>query len=255
MEIVPEEESVLHLQHVQRLEAIGTMTTGVAHDFNNLLTAILGNVQLAKRKLEPGSAAENSIEQIEKASHQAVLLTNQLLAFSRRQQSKREPLCLNHTIAEILTMVVRIIGKKINISTVYDPRLSMVFANSSQIEQLLINLCINARDAMPDGGKISIETSAIRLEENFCRQYQNLTPGRFALIRVRDNGTGMDKETIERIFEPFYTTKEMGKGTGLGLSMARTIIEQHHGHINVRSAVGKGATFDVLLPAITDLVL
>ena len=236
------------LQQSQKMEAIGTLAGGVAHDFNNLLTVILGNTYLALRNLQPDDPTQLRLIEVEKASSRAAVLTRQLLAFGRRQHLERRAINLNETIGEIMKLLQRIIGEDVEVNVKAGSGLSAVFADPAQIEQVVMNLAVNARDAMPGGGKLTIETSNVTLDENYRRQYPFVQPGRYVEIRVSDNGTGMDAETQGRIFEPFFTTKEVGKGTGLGLSMVYGIIKQHDGHINVYSEAGLGTTFRIYLP-------
>jgi PAS domain S-box-containing protein len=236
------------LQQWQKMEAIGTLTGGVAHDFNNLLTAILGNTQLAQRKLPPNDPIQLRLMEVTDAGNRAAELTHKLLAFSRRQHLERRTVNLNHTIGKIVTLIERIIGEDVEMSVKYASDLSAVFADPGQLEQVIMNLAVNARDAMPSGGKLTIETSNVELDESYCRLYPSVIPGRYVQIRVSDSGTGMDEETQARIFEPYFTTKEVGKGTGLGLSMAYGIIKQHDGNINIYSELGLGTTFKIYLP-------
>jgi two-component system cell cycle sensor histidine kinase/response regulator CckA len=235
------------LRQSQKMEAIGTLAGGVAHDFNNLLN-ILGNAQLAIGKLEPEHPLQLRLAEIEKAGKRAAVLTRQLLAFGRRQHLERRVINLNEAISEILKLLQRIIGEDIEVRMKSAPGLASVFADPSQIEQVVMNLGVNARDAMPGGGQLTIETSHVELDENYSRQYPYIQPGEYVQIMISDSGTGMDQKTQSRIFEPFFTTKEVGKGTGLGLSMVYGIVKQHEGHINVYSEVGKGTTFKVYLP-------
>lgn len=244
-------ETESRLRQSQKLEAIGTLTGGVAHDFNNLLTAILGNVQLAFRKISPADPVQINLVEIEKAGNRAAGLTRQLLAFSRRQHLNRNSINLNDTIAEIFKLIERVIGADVHITAGYDQDLWPVYADSAQIEQIIMNLSINARDAMPDGGRLTIETSNIELDEHYSRHYPYVKPGKYVQIKVSDTGSGMDEETKVRIFEPFFTTKEVNKGTGLGLAMIYGIVKQHEGHINVYSELGHGTTFKIFLPATT----
>lgn len=238
----------------QKMEAIGTLAGGIAHDFNNLLTVILGNTEIAFDQIQPAHPVGLRLTEIEKAAHRAAVLTRQLLAFSRRQQIERSIINVNHTIAEIMKLLDRIIGVDVKVKVTAGSQLSAVFADPAQIEQVIMNLVINARDAMPKGGQLNIETSNIILDENYVRLYPYARPGNYVQIMVSDTGSGMDEETKMRLFEPFFTTKEVGKGTGLGLSMAYGIIKQHEGHINVYSELGHGTTFKVFLPVVELLI-
>lgn len=235
-------------QQSQKLEAVGTLTGGVAHDFNNLLTAILGYTQLAMRKVAPDAPAFQNLVNVEKAGNRAAELTKKLLAFSRRQQIETRVIDLNDTIGDILILIERLIGEHVIVSFKEAPDLRHVSADPSQIEQVVMNLCVNARDAMPKGGKLIIETRNVSLDEHYCRQYPSCIPGEYVQVLVSDTGQGMDKDTLDRIFEPFFTTKEVDKGTGLGLSMVYGIVKQHRGHINVYSEPGRGTTFKFYLP-------
>jgi PAS domain S-box-containing protein len=241
-------ESEQRLLQSQKMEAIGTLTGGVAHDFNNLLTAIIGNTQLALSKLETNNPLRYRLLEIEKATNRAAVLTRQLLAFSRRQHLERHRVNLNDTISEIMKLLQRIIGEDVEISVKCAPDLSAVFADPAQIEQVVMNLCVNAREAMPDGGVVTIETNNVELDENYCRRNPFIKPGKYAQIKVSDNGTGIDEKIKARIFEPFFTTKGIGRGTGLGLSIAYGIVKQHDGYINIHSEIGKGSTFEIFLP-------
>jgi PAS domain S-box-containing protein len=238
------------LRQSQKMEAIGTLTGGVAHDFNNLLTAILGNTQLALRKIKRGDPLQVPLIEVEKAGNRAATLTRQLLAFSRRQHLDQKNINVNETINEILKLLERIIGEDVRVTTKFSSDISAIYADRAQIEQVIMNLSVNARDAMPRGGDLVIETSNIELDEFYCRQYPDFKPGRFVQIKISDTGCGMDEELQTRIFEPFFTTKGIDKGTGLGLAMVYGIITQHEGHINVYSEPGHGTTFKLFLPAV-----
>lgn len=241
-------ESEGRLQQSQKMEAIGTLAGGVAHDFNNLLTAILGNTQLALRHLAPDDPLQLRLIEVEKAGSRAAVLTRQLLAFSRRQHLERRTINLNETIGEILKLLQRIIGEDVDVQVKYAPDLCAVFADPVQIEQVIMNLGVNARDAMPHGGQLTIETSNVELDEDHRRKHPYVECGQYIEIRVSDTGSGMDEETQAHIFEPFFTTKEVGRGTGLGLSMVYGIVRQHGGYIDVLSEVGQGTTFKIFLP-------
>jgi PAS domain S-box-containing protein len=242
------------LQQSQKMEAIGTLAGGVAHDFNNLLTVILGNTHLAFRTLQPDDPLQLRLVEVEKAANRAAMLTRQLLAFSRRQHLERHTINLNDTINEIMKLLRRIIGEDVEVRVIATPGLSAIFADPAQIEQVIMNLAVNSRDAMPQGGQLTIETSNVELDETYSRKYPYVNPGRYVQITVSDTGSGIDAETRKHIFEPFFTTKEVDKGTGLGLSMVYGIVKQHDGHINVYSEVGHGTTFKIFLPVVESAV-
>ncbi|HEY2866990.1 MAG TPA: ATP-binding protein, partial [Pyrinomonadaceae bacterium] len=237
-------------QQSQKLEAIGTLTGGIAHDFNNLLTAILGFAQLSLRKLATRDAIYENIVKIEKSANRGSELTQKLLAFSRRQHLDRRVIDLNDSISEILKLLERVLGENIKVSFLPSPRLEAVSADPAQIEQIIMNLSVNARDAMPKGGRLMIETRNLELDDYYCRQHPECIPGKYVQILVSDTGSGIDAEILSKIFEPFFTTKEVNKGTGLGLSMVYGIVKQHDGNINVYSEVGRGTTFKILLPVV-----
>ena len=241
-------ESEHRLLQAQKMEAIGTLTGGVAHDFNNLLMAILGSTQLALRKEDCPEPIRVRLIEIESAAKRAADLTRKLLAYSRRQHLERRTIHPNRHVAEIIKLLERLISKKVEILVNCAEDLPRIFADPTQFEQVIMNLCLNARDAMPDGGQLSIETSHVVLDELYCLRFPYVQPGNYVCIKVNDTGTGIDEDTIHHIFEPFFTTKEQGKGTGLGLSTAYGIVKQHDGHIHVESRVGKGTTIEVFLP-------
>jgi len=232
----------------QKMEAIGRLAGGVAHDFNNMLTAILGHCQLMRMRFPGESPALKDAEEIEKAGQRAAGLTRQLLAFSRQQVLQPKVLNLNDLVNDMDRMLRRLIGADIDLLTVPDMSIGTIKADPGQVEQVLMNLVVNSRDAMPNGGKITIETSEVDLDEIYARSHPGLRPGRYVLLAVSDTGCGMDAETRAHVFEPFYTTKGAGKGTGLGLSTVYGIVKQSDGYVDVYSELGQGASFKVYFP-------
>lgn len=232
----------------QKMEAVGRLAAGVAHDFNNMLGVIIGYSELAKDRLETGHPAHKYLLEIKTAGDRAVALTRQLLAFSRQQVLEPRNLNLNSVVHHASKMLLHMIGE--DISLVFRPSepLGSVYADLSQIEQILMNLAVNARDAMPKGGKIIIETANVDLGESYIREQQPVRPGPYVMLSVTDTGIGMDEATLAQVFEPFFTTKEAGKGTGLGLSTAYGIAKQSGGYIWAYSEAGRGTTFKLYLP-------
>ncbi len=241
------------LAEAQRLESIGRLAGGVAHDFNNLLTSILGYAEMLHKALRPLDADKRvMVEQILKAGETASSVTRQLLAFSRKQTLELKKINLNELIINFAKVLRRVIGEDIQLRTVLDSGIGMVKADQAQIEQILLNLVVNARDAMPVGGCLTIETANVELNEAYCSVHESLVPGSYVMLSVSDTGLGMDEETRAKIFEPFFTTKVGGKGTGLGLATVYGTVKQHNGHVVVFSEPGKGSTFRVYLPSLLD---
>src|SRR5216684_54142 len=236
------------LWQAQKLDALGSLAGGVAHDFNNLLTAIIGYADILREDLGASSPHTDDINEIIKASDRATALTRQLLAFSRRQPFDPKPLRLDERVTDMEKMLRRLLGPPIRLVTATDPDLSAILADPSQIEQVVLNLGVNSRDAMPQGGTLTIETRNVRLEEPYAHGSSPVPPGSYVMLAVSDTGTGMDQETLSRLFEPFFTTKEKGKGTGLGLSTVYGIVKQSHGHVIVYSEPGVGTTFKCYFP-------
>jgi two-component system cell cycle sensor histidine kinase/response regulator CckA len=240
------------LRMAQKMEAVGRLSGGIAHDFNNLLGVIIGYSQVLKRTLPPGTAFLEHAEEIEKAGQRAASLTRQLLAFSRQQVLAPAVLNLNSLISEMEKMLPRLIGEDIEIVIALDPTIGSVKADQGQLEQVVMNLAVNARDAMPDGGKVVITTTNVSLDEAWTRLHPGSKVGDYVMLAVADTGTGIDSETLAHIFEPFFTTKERGKGTGLGLATVYGVVKQSGGYVWVESAPGKGASFQIYLPRIEE---
>jgi PAS domain S-box-containing protein len=238
------------LVQAQKMEAIGQLAGGVAHDFNNILQAINGFTEMAQDDLEPHHPAYASLTEVAKAGTRAAKLVGQLLAFSRRQILEPAHLDLNEVVGNLLGMLERVIGEHIRLDLIPGHHLGTVHADRTMLEQVVLNLCVNARDAMPQGGRLTIETENVTFDSEYCARNPWARPGRYLLLSVTDTGCGMDALTLERIFEPFFSTKGPGKGTGLGLSMVYGIVRQHEGMVRAYSEVGKGTTFKVYLPVV-----
>jgi PAS domain S-box-containing protein len=246
---ITEKKSIeLQYQQAQKMEAVGRLAGGVAHDFNNILTVINGYCELILRKLKPKSSFYNEIVSISRAGQKATNLTNQLLAFSRRQIIRPRVLNLNDIITDTVKMLKRLIGEDIELKTILEKRPQNIRMDPGQIEQILMNLVVNARDAMPQGGTLIIETQSVELDESYVKKRPIVKTGQYTMLAVTDTGIGMDSRTQARIFEPFFTTKSKGKGTGLGLSTVYGIVKQNNGYIWVYSEPRKGTTFKIYLP-------
>ncbi len=235
------------VHQLQRFEAIGRLAGGIAHDFNNVIGAIMGWAEMGCDDISPEKARER-FQKIRSQAERAASLTRQLLAFARRQILQPCNTNLNNVVREEINLLKNVIGERIVIDMHLDQNARAVWADPSQIEQIIMNLCLNARDAMPEGGKLSIHTKNVEVTEEHHRRSAYALPGSYVELTVTDNGSGIDAETMEHIFEPFFTTKEMGKGTGLGLATVYGIVKQHKGFIDVESAPGRGTAFRVFLP-------
>jgi two-component system cell cycle sensor histidine kinase/response regulator CckA len=244
----------MQLRQAQKMEAVGRLAGGIAHDFNNLLTVITGYDEMLLKSLPPDSRARAYAHEILQSAEKAAALTRQLLAFSRRQVGHPTLLAINPVVTNMSNMLQRLIGENIELKIALHPEAATVKADPGQIEQIIINLVVNARDAMPEGGRITIETGMANLGPDYAQTHFNVTPGRYVSLAVTDTGQGMTKATQDHLFEPFYTTKDIGKGTGLGLSTIYGIVKQNNGDIWVYSELGKGSTFKIYLPAVENQI-
>lgn len=243
------------LHQAQKMEGIGRLAGGIAHDFNNLLTAILGFTELAGETLQPDDEVQSYLHNIHKAAERATTLTAQLLAFARKQIIAPKVVDINALIQDVDKMLSRLIGEHIELSIVPSPEAGQVKIDPGQFGQVLINLVVNARDAMPEGGKITLKTANVIVEEDKPHQHPRVGPGDYAVLSVSDTGTGIPEELLDHLFEPFFTTKGQGKGTGLGLATCYGIVAQSGGHIHVESKIGKGTVFTIYLPRMQETVI
>ena len=247
-------QSEEQLRQVQKIEAMGRLAAGVAHDFNNILTVITGHSELLSRQLDADDPRRKNAEQIEKAAYRAAGLTRQLLIFSRKQVIEPRVLNLNAVILNIKKMLCRLIGEDIEFCTLLDPAAGHIKADPGQIKQVIMNLAVNARDAMPTGGKLTVTTANITPDKNHLKNFPDMDAGDYVMLAIADTGTGMSEEVKAHLFEPFFTTKPPGTGTGLGLATCFGIVKQNTGHINVQSELGSGTTFKIYFPQVQSAI-
>ncbi len=250
LDITARKELEAQFLQAQKMEAVGLLAGGIAHDFNNLLTAVLGSVELVREELRPTGDAAEDIDEIERAGRRAAALTRQLLAFSRRQVLQPSNIRLGVVVEGMEPLLRRLIGEDIELVVRREPGQGAVFADPNQIEQVIMNLAVNARDAMPNGGRLTIETADVELDEAYASTHLPVAPGPYVMLAVHDTGTGMDSRTLVRVFEPFFTTKEQGRGTGLGLATVYGVVKQSGGSIWPYSEEGVGTTFKIYLPRV-----
>lgn len=236
------------LTQAQKMESVGRLAGGIAHDFNNMLAVILGRVDMGMMRVEPAQPLYKDLQEIRKAAERSASLTRQLLAFARKQTVSLKVLDLNETVEGMLKILRRLIGEDIEIAWLPGKNVAPIRMDPGQIDQILANLCVNAKDAIGGVGRITIETEITVLDENYCADHKGFIAGDYVTLSVSDNGCGMDKSTLDKLFEPFFTTKGVGQGTGLGLSTVYGIVKQHNGFINVYSEPGRGSTFKIYLP-------
>jgi signal transduction histidine kinase len=240
------------LSHSQKMEAVGRLAGGIAHDFNNLLTIIATYGQFLAGALPTGSPLAEDVAQIRVAAERGARLTRQLLALGRRQVLQPVVLSVNDALREIEPMLRRLLGEPVELAMVLAPSIGKILVDPGQLDQVVMNLAVNARDAMPDGGKLTLRTSGLALDEAYARQHPDVSPGEYVMVAVTDTGTGIDADTLPRIFEPFFTTKGPGSGTGLGLATTHGIVKQTGGHIWVYSEPGHGTTFKLYFPRVAE---
>ncbi len=238
------------LRHLQKMEAIGQLTGGVAHDFNNMLSIVIGSLDMARRRLTGSELPQlpKLLENAAEGARRAATLTARLLAFSRQQPLEPAPVDINKLVAGMSDMLRRTLGEIIEVETVLSGGLWRTFVDAGELENALVNLAVNARDAMPNGGRLTIETANADLDDRYAMAYADVTPGQYVLVSITDTGTGMSAEVMERAFDPFYTTKDIGKGTGLGLSQVFGYVKQSRGHVKLYSEPGQGTTVKLYLP-------
>ncbi len=238
-------------RHAQKLESVGQLAAGVAHDFNNILTVIQGYADCLLARGPADGPTTKGLKEIANAARRAAALTRQLLMFSRKQVIQPKVLDLNAVLQNLANMLMRLLGEDVRLESSYAPNLPQIEADTGMLEQVVMNLAVNSRDAMPKGGQLSLGTASVEIDEGYASQHPESRPGTFVRLTVTDTGCGMDRQTLDRIFEPFFSTKEVGKGTGLGLATVYGIVKQHRGWIEVSSQPGCGTTFKIYFPAVT----
>jgi two-component system cell cycle sensor histidine kinase/response regulator CckA len=236
------------LRQAQKMEAVGRLAGGVAHDFNNMLGIIIGHADMVLEEMDQGQPFYKDLSEIRKAGVRSADLTRQLLAFARKQTVAPKVIDLNITVESMLKMLHRLIGENIDLAWIPGKEVWPIKIDPGQVDQILANLCVNARDAIAEVGKVTVETGNTVFDEDYCKYQAGFIPGEYTMLAVSDNGCGMDSETLSQVFEPFFTTKEPGKGTGLGLAMVYGVVKQNNGFINVYSEPGQGTTFKIYLP-------
>ena len=237
-------------RQAQKMEALGQFAGGIAHDFNNLLVVVLGQCQLVLKRTEPGDSRYTRLQEIQKAAERAQWLTAQLMIFARRGEVELQAIDLNSTLEELRELLERLLGEDIILVAELSPTLGRIQSDRGLIQQVIMNLAANARDAMPGGGTLKIATENVEIRNTSAAEYRGVPAGRYVMLTVTDSGTGMDAATQARLFEPFFTTKEAGKGTGLGLAVVRSVVAQSGGHVTVQSELGRGSTFRVFFPVV-----
>ena len=247
-QIVEREAAEAQVRQMQKIESIGQLTGGIAHDFNNMLAVVIGSLDMARRRFDDPERLRRSIDSAEEGAKRAAQLVARLLAFSRQQALEPRVLDANQLVGGMSEMLRRTLGEQVRVETVLAGGLWRSFADAMQVENAILNLAVNARDAMPDGGRLTIETANGDLDERYARNRPDVTPGRYVMICVTDTGTGMPPKVMERAFDPFYTTKGIGKGTGLGLSQVYGFVKQSGGHVAIYSEIGAGTTIKIYLP-------
>ncbi|MEA3548866.1 MAG: ATP-binding protein, partial [Thermodesulfobacteriota bacterium] len=250
-DITEQKRTEEHLRQAMKMEAVGRLAGGVAHDFNNLLTTILGYSELLIMDLDKNSPVAKSLKTIYEAGEKAAALTHQLLAFSRKQDIELKAVDLDQVITQMGKLLTRVIPEDIHLELRPHAGQRTIQADQGQLEQIIMNLAVNAGDSMPDGGRLIIETSPIVLDAEYAKNHDEIEPGPYVMLSVSDTGEGMEQEVSEKIFDPFFTTKGVGKGTGLGLATVFGIIKQHNGHVHVYSEPGMGTTFKIYFPQVT----